>query len=72
VELDIRYARNGGVAIAYQVVGDGSTDLVYVPISCPTRGERELKGVPGKWRLYAAAEAPGDVFATSRRPAASG
>jgi class 3 adenylate cyclase/pimeloyl-ACP methyl ester carboxylesterase len=27
----IRYVRNGGVAIAYQVVGDGETDLVYVP-----------------------------------------
>jgi len=26
----IRYVRNGGVAIAYQVVGDGSSDLVYV------------------------------------------
>jgi len=31
VELDIRYARSGGVAIAYQVVGDGDIDLVYVP-----------------------------------------
>ena len=31
MELDIRYARSGGVAIAYQVVGDGDTDLVYVP-----------------------------------------
>jgi class 3 adenylate cyclase/pimeloyl-ACP methyl ester carboxylesterase len=29
--LDIRYARNGGVAIAYQVVGEGGVDLVYVP-----------------------------------------
>src|SRR3954464_4498387 len=28
---EIRYARNGGVAIAYQVVGDGDVDLVYVP-----------------------------------------
>ena len=28
---DIRYARNGGVAIAYQLVGDGETDLAYVP-----------------------------------------
>ncbi|MBD0329869.1 MAG: adenylate/guanylate cyclase domain-containing protein [Thermoleophilia bacterium] len=28
---EIRYARNGGVAIAYQVVGDGPTDLVFVP-----------------------------------------
>jgi class 3 adenylate cyclase/pimeloyl-ACP methyl ester carboxylesterase len=31
VPLDIRYARSGGVAIAYQVVGDGDVDLVYVP-----------------------------------------
>jgi class 3 adenylate cyclase len=28
---EIQYARSGGVAIAYQVVGDGDTDLVYVP-----------------------------------------
>ena len=28
---EFRYARSGGVAIAYQVVGDGDTDLVYVP-----------------------------------------
>jgi class 3 adenylate cyclase len=31
VEEEIRYARNGGVAIAYQVVGEGDIDLVYVP-----------------------------------------
>jgi class 3 adenylate cyclase/pimeloyl-ACP methyl ester carboxylesterase len=31
VALDIRYARNGGVAIAYQIVGEGNVDLVYVP-----------------------------------------
>jgi class 3 adenylate cyclase len=29
--LDIRYARSGGVAIAYQVVGEGETDLLYLP-----------------------------------------
>lgn len=28
---EIKYARNGGVAIAYQVVGEGGVDLVYVP-----------------------------------------
>jgi class 3 adenylate cyclase/pimeloyl-ACP methyl ester carboxylesterase len=28
---DIRYARSGGLAIAYSVVGDGEVDLVYVP-----------------------------------------
>ena len=29
--LDIRYARSGGLSIAHQVVGDGETDLLYVP-----------------------------------------
>ena len=28
--LDIRYARSGGVSIAYQVVGEGDVDLVFV------------------------------------------
>jgi class 3 adenylate cyclase/pimeloyl-ACP methyl ester carboxylesterase len=31
VQLDIHYARSGGAAIAYQVVGSGPTDLVFVP-----------------------------------------
>jgi class 3 adenylate cyclase/pimeloyl-ACP methyl ester carboxylesterase len=31
VEDEIRYVRNAGVAIAYQVVGEGEVDLVYVP-----------------------------------------
>ena len=31
VEDGIRYAHNSGVAIAYQVVGEGAIDLVYVP-----------------------------------------
>ena len=31
MEPDIRYARNGDVAIAYQVVGTGERDLVLVP-----------------------------------------
>jgi len=31
VEADIAYARSGGVAIAYQVLGEGDVDLVYVP-----------------------------------------
>ena len=30
-EPEIRYARSGGVAIAYQVLGAGDVDLVYVP-----------------------------------------
>src|SRR5215212_4582770 len=28
---DVRYARSGDVSIAYQVVGDGPVDLLYVP-----------------------------------------
>ena len=31
MESDIAYARSGGVAIAYQVMGGGDVDLVYVP-----------------------------------------
>jgi class 3 adenylate cyclase len=31
VEPDIRYARSEGAAIAYQVVGEGDRDLVFVP-----------------------------------------
>jgi hypothetical protein len=34
MELDIRYAQSSGVAIAYQVVGDGEPDLVFVPDFC--------------------------------------
>ena len=30
---EIQYARSGDVAIAYQVVGDGPVDLVYVPLN---------------------------------------
>ena len=31
MEPETRYARSGGIAIAYQVIGDGELDLVYVP-----------------------------------------
>ena len=31
VRSDIEYARSSGVAIAYQVVGEGEVDLVFVP-----------------------------------------
>ena len=31
MDPDVRYARSGGAAIAYQVVGDGETDLVWIP-----------------------------------------
>ena len=28
---DVQYARSGGIAVAYQVVGDGPQDLVFLP-----------------------------------------
>jgi len=28
---EVRYARNGDVSLAYQIVGDGPVDLVFVP-----------------------------------------
>ena len=28
---DVRYARGGGVAVAYQVIGEGPRELVFVP-----------------------------------------
>jgi class 3 adenylate cyclase len=31
MQPDVRYARSGGAAIAYQVLGDGDVDLAYVP-----------------------------------------
>ena len=31
MQPDVRYAKSGGAAIAYQVVGEGEIDLVYVP-----------------------------------------
>jgi class 3 adenylate cyclase len=34
VQPDVRYVRSGGVAVAYQVVGEAETDLVFVPDFC--------------------------------------
>ncbi|MDP1818881.1 MAG: adenylate/guanylate cyclase domain-containing protein [Acidimicrobiales bacterium] len=36
---DVKYARSGGVAIAYQVIGDGPRDLIFV---CGTMSHLEL------------------------------
>ena len=47
----VRYARSGAANIAYQVVGDGPE------LGFEERGPRELRGVPGEWRLYALADA---------------
>jgi hypothetical protein len=45
---DVSYARSGAVSIAYQVVGDGPTDLVFLPFRLDVRvgvhaGECELQ-----------------------------
>ena len=64
---DVRYARSGNVAIAYQVVGGGEPDIVFIrgtlaDVPHPQRlfpGRQELarraraEGVPGEWSLYA-------------------
>jgi class 3 adenylate cyclase len=83
---DVHYARAGGVAIAYQAVGEGPETLVIAVVtgarisalaapgevlvsstvkdlvagsgfSFAERGEHELKGVPGTWRLHAVVSA---------------
>ena len=65
---DVQYARSGDVSIAYQVVGEGPTDIVFyrgtagdllstsgLGLEFEERGTHELKGVPGEWQLYAVA-----------------
>jgi class 3 adenylate cyclase len=65
-------ARVASAAGAGQVlVSQTVKDLVAgTGLGLEDRGERELKGVPGTWRLYAATEVGGDVVAASRPPAA--
>jgi hypothetical protein len=47
------YARNGDVRIAYQVVGEGELDLVFVPAFI---SNIELTDVPGSWPIFAVAD----------------
>lgn len=54
---DIRYARSGDVAIAYQVVGEGPRDLVLLPF---------LANIWSLWRMYGFAEF-GHELARGRR-----
>jgi hypothetical protein len=65
---EIRYAKNGDVSLAYQVLGDAPLDLLFVPgfisnlelnwelagsgLVFVDAGEHELKGVPDRWHLY--------------------
>jgi class 3 adenylate cyclase len=64
-------ARVAAAAEAGEVlVSQTVKDLVAgTGLALEDRGEVELKGVPGTWRLYAATETAGDVVAASR-PAA--
>ena len=41
---ETKYVRSGDVSIAYQIVGDGPVDLVYVPGECEVVGEK-LSGI---------------------------
>jgi hypothetical protein len=60
---ETRYAKSGEVNVAYQVLGEGPLDLVFVygwishldfqwtnPVWARSH---VLKGVPGEWRLFA-------------------
>ena len=53
----IRYATNGGIHLVYRTVGDGPRDLVLVQGAMTNvDGARQLKGLPGEWRLYAVSQ----------------
>lgn len=66
-EPDTRYAKSGGVHIAARVMALAAAGEVLVSASVPPlvvgsdfaftdRGEHELRGVPGRWRLFALGE----------------
>ena len=54
---DVSYARSGGVAVAYQVVGDGRQDLVFLPF---------LSNLYSLWQLPALAAGTLRLAASSR------
>ena len=56
--MDVRYARSGGIDIAYRTLGDGPLTLVLVAGAFtnlePTMSAASgAEGIPGDWRLYA-------------------
>jgi class 3 adenylate cyclase len=57
---DVSYARSGDVAIAYQVVGEGPTDLVFVRVG----GKLGGIAIPTGARIASLAE-PGEVLVSS-------
>ena len=44
-----RYAKSGDVHIAYQVLGEGSIDLVWVPGFVSNRAQIQGLGLPTSW-----------------------
>lgn len=65
-QRELRYVDSGGLQIAYEVLGDGPIDIVMAfesgsnrdlvvgsGLEFEDRGEHELKGVPGGWRVLA-------------------
>jgi hypothetical protein len=55
---EIRYAKSGEISVAYEVIGDGPRDLIFVPgiishVEFTDRGTHQLKGVPDEWQLFA-------------------
>ena len=60
-----QFTRSGDLHIAYQAVGNGPLDLVYVPgwirqnacLEFGSRGKHILKGVPDKSHLFAVTNA---------------
>ena len=61
---DVSYAHSGDVAIAYQIVGSGPVDVVFVSrtvkdlvagsgLKFDDRGEHPLKGIPDTWHVFA-------------------
>jgi class 3 adenylate cyclase len=57
---DTLYARDGDAHLAYQVVGDRGPDLLFgSQIVFTDRGEHQLKGIPGAWRVFAVNDSRG-------------
>jgi hypothetical protein len=46
---ETRHATSGDVTIAYQAAADGP-----VALTCAERGEHQLRGTGGRWKLFAA------------------
>ena len=40
MDVQTRYAHNGDVSLAYQAIGDGPLDVLFLPESSPLRRDR--------------------------------